>query len=521
VFDTELRLIAWNSAYAQLNRYPAPLIHAGRPLADILRHNAERGDFDPGDREEQLQHRLALARDAVVQQAEVRRPDGTWVELRHSRAANGWVVRTYGDITERKHIEAELDAHRNELEQLVERRTAELQAALSEAAEAQQRAEAANQGKSRFLNAVSHDIRNPLNAILGYAGLVLENAGDRLPRTQRENLGKLCGQGLELKELVESVIDYVSEDQLKSGWFTLAPVIEACCATIEPLAERRGLRLACDLPTDLPPLLQDYDKLRRVLRNLLTNAEKYTERGAITVTARRRDDLVELVVTDTGIGIALDHHERIFEEFERVEDGKRSREGTGLGLAICRQFAHRMGGRITVTSRRGEGSVFTLAVPIIHPEAAERPADPPTGPIAKPVWASGPAAHRPRILVVDDTPANRDYLAQRLAPHFEVLLAEDGLEAIEAARRSRPQLILMDLWLPRLDGREATRIIKADPALADIPVVAVSANIAEVDLEEIAAIGCVAFLPKPIDEALLLATLRQYLGPDAGPAMAP
>ena len=516
VFDGKLRLAAWNSPYLRLNSYPDTLVRRGRPFADILRFNIARGDYGPGDAARQLRERLDRARHQAVRQLEVRRADGTWVEIKRNRMPGGQLIHTYGDITERKEAEAELALHRQALEQLVERRTGELQAALAEAAVARRRAEAANQGKSRFLNAVSHDIRNPLNAILGYAGLVLENAGDRVPPRQQENLKKLSGQGMELKELVESVIDYASEDRLKSGWFTVVPLVEACCATIEPLVERRGLRLACDLPTDLPPLLQDYDKLRRILRNLLTNAEKYTETGTITVTARRRGDVLELAVADTGIGIAPEHHERIFEEFEQVENGDRRREGTGLGLAICRQFAQRMGGQITVSSRRGEGSVFTLAVPIIHPEAGAAPGDPPTEPIARPAQASGIAPHRPRILVVDDSPANRDYLAQRLAPHCEVLLAEDGVEAIEAARCGRPQLILMDLWLPRMDGRQATRAIKADPALAGIPVIAVSANVAEVDLEEIAAIGCVAFLPKPIDEALLLKTLHQHLGRDAG-----
>ncbi|MFO1059037.1 MAG: ATP-binding protein [Dongiaceae bacterium] len=250
------------------------------------------------------------------------------------------------------------------------RLTERLKAALEQAAEA-------NLAKSRFLNAVHHDMRNPLNTILGFAGLVLEKAGEQLPPVQRDNLKKLCGQGQELNDLIASLIDYASEDRLKCGWFSLAPLVEACCATIEPLVQRNGIRLACELLPDLPPLLQDYDKLRRVLRNLLTNAEKYTDQGSITVTARRRDDHVEILVADTGIGIDPADQARIFQEFERVEAHRR--EGTGLGLAICRQFAQRMGGAISVESRPGVGTVFTLTLPIVHPMAHAGRAGPAPG----------------------------------------------------------------------------------------------------------------------------------------------
>jgi histidine kinase len=173
VFDPDLRLVAWNSPYIRLNSYPDTLVRAGRPLAEIIEHNARRGDYGPGDPKQQVQMRLDRVRQQPVRQTELRRPDGTWLDMRHSRTSGGWIVRTYSDITERKRAEAELDAHRNNLERLVEKRTGELQEAKEQAEAARRDAEQANRAKTTFLNSVSHDIRNPLNAILGYAGLAV------------------------------------------------------------------------------------------------------------------------------------------------------------------------------------------------------------------------------------------------------------------------------------------------------------------------------------------------------------
>ncbi|HSE73126.1 MAG TPA: PAS-domain containing protein, partial [Dongiaceae bacterium] len=170
VFDPDLRLVAWNSPYIRLNSYPETLVRANRPLAEIIEHSAQRGDYGSGDPKQQVQMRLDRVRQQPVRQTEVRRADGTWLDMRHSRTSEGWIVRTYSDITERKQAEAELDAHRTNLESLVEKRTGELQEAKEQAEAARQDAEQANRAKTTFLNSVSHDIRNPLNAILGYAG---------------------------------------------------------------------------------------------------------------------------------------------------------------------------------------------------------------------------------------------------------------------------------------------------------------------------------------------------------------
>jgi len=416
VYDTDLRLHAWNSRYRQLNSYPETLVRRGRPFAEIIQFNIDRGDYGPGDPKKQLQERLDRARQQPAQQIEVLRPDGTWLEIRRKLMSNGLLVHTYSDVTERKRTEAELAGHRNNLERLVEDRTAELvrvnqrlQQAVEQTEAEKQRAEQANRAKTTFLNAVSHDIRNPLNAILGYAGLVMANAKAILPVRQYGNLEKLAAKGRELNELVNDFIDYTREGQINTTAFRLRPLVEECLIALEPTIEADRIAIVCDVPADGPELVQDRKKLGRIVSNLLSNAAKFTERGTVRVSASHTADVTEVAVADTGIGIAGDDLDRIFEEFERVEpQGQRKREGTGLGLAICRRFAGLMGGKITVRSKLGEGSVFTFSFPNVHPRAGadgvavgiKDNGDGIGGPPA------GRAADNTTALVADDSGAN-------------------------------------------------------------------------------------------------------------------
>lgn len=527
VFDRELRLVAWNEKYLKLNSYPASLVNVGRPYADIIKYNIARGDHGPGDPETQLRDRIERVQQNAFRQFEIRRPEGTWVDIVRTRMPNGTLIQTYTDVTERKQAAAELDAHRNNLESLVRERTGELvrlNARLRDTVEqleiAKRDAEEASRSKTTFLNSVSHDIRNPLNAILGYASLILSHAKETLPDRQYQNLLKLAAKGRELNEMVSDFLDYSRADRVATAEFALAPLIKECLVTIEPMVDARKVLLACEIADDLPTLVQDERKLRRVIHNLLSNAAKFTERGTICLTARRRGDSVEIAVADTGIGIAEEFLDRIFEEFERVEArGERPREGTGLGLAICRRFVTLMSGEIAVRSTVGKGSVFTISVPIVHPaaSAAGRAAEP-SGPRRADGATPGDDGMLSRtngqstLLIVDDSRENRDYLVQLLEKDFRVLVAEDGKRAVEMTREQHPDLVLMDLSLPIVDGWEATRAIKGDATCGSIPIIAVSAHATAQDRADAQAAGCSEFLAKPVDEKALFETLRRFLG---------
>ena len=435
----------------------------------------------------------------------------------------GRFIRIYADITERKRTEAALTEHQTNLERLVEQRTAELvlanerlQVAVAQTEAEKRRVEQASRAKTAFLNAVGHDILNPLNAILGYAGLVIANARDRLPPLQYANLENVVVAGRELKAMVDDLRDYARAERGTPTAFDLGRAIRECLATAEPRIAEKGLQIACDLPPDLPPVVQDQGKLRRILANLLTNAVKNTEDGRIGVSVCRRGDAIEVAVSDTGVGVAAEDLERIFEEGEQVERGAPAKDGLGLGLAICRRFAALMGGAVGVRSRLGEGSVFTLTFPALHPLAAADEAR--AGEAAPPPPDPAIAVERPAtILVVDDAAANRDYLVQLLGRRrHRVITAADGREAITMVRAERPDIVLMDLSLPLVDGWEATRRIKADPTLRSIPIVAVTARAGGRDRAAFAAAGGDGFLAKPVEEAALSAILWHHLGAGRG-----
>ena len=403
-----------------------------------------------------------------------------------------------------------LQRHQQELEQTVAQRTADLHLAT-------QAARNASRAKSDFLANMSHELRTPLNAILGYAQLFQSDAS--LNGERAAQAGVMRQSGEHLLTLINDILDI---SKIEAGRLEILPVetrlpplIHLVSDMIEPRARAKGLQFSREIHEGIPEcVLTDGKRLRQILLNLLGNAVKFTSHGSVCLAVLRENDRLIFRVTDTGVGIASEHLNTVFEPFQQVggaiasgqtDTQTRYNEGAGLGLAISRNIARKMDGDIFVHSEPGRGSSFRLELPCIPVldglTQQQSVATPVTG-----------IRGKCRVLVADDRRENRDVLRDMLAPlGFEIIEAVSGSEAVDAAKAMRPQLVLMDLLMPETNGFEAVGMMKADPDLADIPIVAVSASVAGQSQAQSLCAGCVGFLPKPVNFDALLSVLRSNL----------
>lgn len=406
---------------------------------------------------------------------------------------------------------------------MTERRRLEarLRARTAAAQDARRVAETAAAARSRFLAMMSHEMRTPLNGVAGFADLLasrpdLDAEAVRQARQIRES-----SDGLLM--LVEDILDFArGEHAVSPEPLDLAAVAREAVAPSRAAADARGLSLTVD---DRLPARSRFNCDRRALRQalhpLIANAVKFTTEGGVTVRLDRAGDGVVIRVSDTGCGIAPDHHAELFEAFSQADAStSRLHAGVGLGLALTARHVSRLGGRIEVDSRPGEGSTFTLHLPLTRaPDAAAEIAA-----VAQPAPATEPAANAgpdktsrpPRVLVVDDHPVNRE-VARIMVQAFgcEVVEACDGHEAVDAAATHELDLVLMDVRMPRMDGLEATRRIRVLPgAHGAVPVVAMTADAMPEDVVRCLDAGMNAHLPKPVSQASLFAIVSRALAGD-------
>lgn len=418
----------------------------------------------------------------------------------------------------------ELEEYNRTLAAKVEERTLELQeknlqlqqeiliseAARKERQQAEEAANAANRAKSEFLANMSHELRTPLNGILGYSQIF--NKDKTLTAHQKNGIDIIHQCGEHLLTLINDILDLSKIEarkmELYPKEFHFSHFLESLAEICRVNAEQKEIPLIYKPVSPLPKVIRaDEKRLRQVLINLLSNSVKFTDTGSITFQVGYQKEKVRFQIEDTGIGIAPEQLEEIFLPFKQVGDDSRKIEGTGLGLAISRQLVQMMSGELKVKSTLGKGSVFWFDLNL--PEVSQ---ETDTKSFEEPNIISFVGSKR-KVLVVDDKEINRSVLIDLLQPlGFEVAEAADGLEGLNKAREFKPDVILMDLVMSGMDGFEATRYLRMLPEFKEVVIIAVSASVFELDLQQSRKVGCDDFLAKPVQKAELLERLRIHLG---------
>ncbi len=400
-----------------------------------------------------------------------------------------------------------------------------------------------DQMKTDFLSTVSHELRTPLTSVLGFAKLIQKKMEEvllplipmddkkvqRTAKQVRENLHIIVSEGDRLTALINDVLDIAKIESGKVEWhmenLSLATIVDRAIAATSVLADNSGLTVKRIVPETLPEVSADRDRLIQVVINLLSNAIKFTDRGSVTCEVLSTSDEVEVRIQDTGIGLAESDLEKVFEKFKQVGEVMTDKpKGTGLGLPICKQIIVHHGGRIWVESVLGQGSTFIFALPIATPQIQPMPSDLQAivkqlkesvdlaSTIDATLGAIGPKLQK-TILVVDDEPYIRQLLRQELEPQgYWVKEASDGMQALDIIRHRPPDLIVLDVMMPNMNGFDLAAILKNSPETMSIPIIILS--IVE-DQDRGYRLGVDRYQSKPINVDVLLGDIETLIAQGA------
>ncbi len=501
LFDQNENLILCNKALQESLNLPSELVEPGVSLNEQLTYLGQAGEFDTDDYSEKLLTSIRSAIDYPVQLDHFR-PNGQVVEIRCDSIGEIGFTLSIRDISEIKNKEAELT-------------------------KALQIAEHANQAKSEFMSAVSHELRTPMNGVIGMTELLLQS---ELDQSQKNFAKSIQESALALQIEINEILTFSDLEfgkvKVQSEKFELTDVIEATLLFLRDRATQKNLPLNYNIDPQLPStFIGDSESFRKILKNLLSNALKFTEKGHVDIRISqmlRTRNLItlKLEVTDTGIGIKPEIANNLFSAFTQGDSSvSRQYGGMGIGLTLCQKLVELLKGEIGFTSELGKGSSFWVTIPFTVPEeAAQKPK-------AVPTSKEMPLSSEKLILVADDNDINRK-VAQGLLSSigYDSETVADGLEALNAVQNKAYAAVLMDVEMPRMDGIEATKSIRAlQGNEKDIVIIAVTGHASPEDFKKFKEQGATDCLAKPIKRETLDSILKQWTssGPNSASAEPP
>ncbi|CAA0086971.1 Autoinducer 2 sensor kinase/phosphatase LuxQ [Zhongshania aliphaticivorans] len=499
IFEADQRLAVTNKQLENHFHAIDPNIGIGNRYEDLWNTEVRNGQYrfkSPEEAETFLTQQLAQhARREQNDSQQLEKSDGSWLQISESLMRDGGLVAYYRDITELVKKE----------QQLIEEKI---------------RAETANRAKSDFLATISHELRTPLNAVLGLLGLLKED--NNLNTEQQEFISTAHSSATHLLSLLNELLDISKMEadklELEEENFSLLDILSNAVTLLSANAKQKSLLLEYTVDPQLNlPLIGDQGRIRQIILNLLGNAIKFTDTGSVKLNARclqrhSQSISLEISISDTGIGFNPALSKQLFEPFSQADSSAVRRfSGTGLGLAICKRLVEKMQGEIWADSTPGEGSVFTvhLTLPL-----AETPIEVISNTSDTDVFATPRELGWgvKRILLAEDNATNQLVIQAMLKDSgYQIDIANNGLEAIQAVTEQPVDLILMDVQMPQMDGLTATKVLRGNQKFNNIPIIGLSANAMSGYKEDMLSAGMNAYLTKPVNKQALINTMHRCL----------